>query len=176
VGLERVALSLVSTIEELLERKSSGSGEENREYGSRNPSHWPSGTFYLKILDLTSPTNGGHSVGIVRSRTQATELVLFVLIPLVHDTKIKHHQYRSPTMETGSSTYLSLRSSKQTVHKYPHGKATVLHILVFSILASCFAYPRFEHGTDAQKHVLEMWIYSISIRGRRTRCGPPAWL
>jgi hypothetical protein len=35
VDLERGALSLVSTIEELLERKSSGSGLENREYGRR---------------------------------------------------------------------------------------------------------------------------------------------
>jgi hypothetical protein len=38
VGLERGPLSLVSTIEELLERKSSGSGLENREYGCRDPS------------------------------------------------------------------------------------------------------------------------------------------
>jgi hypothetical protein len=33
VGLEQGPLSLVSTIEELLEKKSSGSGLENREYG-----------------------------------------------------------------------------------------------------------------------------------------------
>jgi hypothetical protein len=38
VGLERGALSLVSTNEELLERKSSGSGLEIREYGRREPS------------------------------------------------------------------------------------------------------------------------------------------
>jgi hypothetical protein len=38
VGRERGPLSLVSTIEELLERKSSGSGLENREYGRRDPS------------------------------------------------------------------------------------------------------------------------------------------
>jgi hypothetical protein len=38
VGLERGALSLVSTIEELLGKKNSGSGLENREYGSRDPS------------------------------------------------------------------------------------------------------------------------------------------
>jgi hypothetical protein len=31
-------LTLVSTIEELLERKSSGSGLESREYGRRDPS------------------------------------------------------------------------------------------------------------------------------------------
>jgi hypothetical protein len=35
VGLERGPLSLVSTIEELLERKSSGSGLESLEYGRR---------------------------------------------------------------------------------------------------------------------------------------------
>jgi hypothetical protein len=38
VGLERGPLSLVSTTEELLDRKSSGSGVENREYGRRDPS------------------------------------------------------------------------------------------------------------------------------------------
>jgi hypothetical protein len=37
VGLERGPLSLVSTIEELLERKSSASGLENLEYGRRDP-------------------------------------------------------------------------------------------------------------------------------------------
>jgi hypothetical protein len=36
VGLERGPLSLVSTIEELLERKSSGSGLEIREYGLKD--------------------------------------------------------------------------------------------------------------------------------------------
>jgi hypothetical protein len=37
VGLERGPLSLVSATEELLERKSSGSGLENRDYGRRDP-------------------------------------------------------------------------------------------------------------------------------------------
>jgi hypothetical protein len=40
VGLERGPLSLVSTIEELLERKSSSSGLESRYYGRRDPPHW----------------------------------------------------------------------------------------------------------------------------------------
>jgi hypothetical protein len=38
VGLERGLLSLVSTTEELLGSKSSGSGLESREYGRRDPS------------------------------------------------------------------------------------------------------------------------------------------
>jgi hypothetical protein len=37
VGLERCPLSLVSTIEELLGRNSSGSGLEIRDYGRRDP-------------------------------------------------------------------------------------------------------------------------------------------
>jgi hypothetical protein len=73
VGLERGPLSLVSTIEELLEQKSSGSGLENREYGCRDLSRWPHGTLYLQKLALTSLTSGGRSVGIVLSWTQATE-------------------------------------------------------------------------------------------------------
>jgi hypothetical protein len=38
VGLERGPLSLMSTNEELLGSKSSGSGLENGEYGRRDPS------------------------------------------------------------------------------------------------------------------------------------------
>jgi hypothetical protein len=48
VGLERGPLSLVSTIEELLERNSSGSSLENREYDHRDPSRWPRGTLYTQ--------------------------------------------------------------------------------------------------------------------------------
>jgi hypothetical protein len=41
VGLERGPFSLMSTIEEVLGRKSSGSGLENREYGRGDPLRWP---------------------------------------------------------------------------------------------------------------------------------------
>jgi hypothetical protein len=40
VGLEWGPLSLVSTIEVLLERKSSGSSLESQNYGRRDPPHW----------------------------------------------------------------------------------------------------------------------------------------
>jgi hypothetical protein len=76
MGLERGPLSFVSKTEELLGRKSSGSGLETREYGRRDPSRWPRGILYPQKLTLTSPTSGGRSVGVVRSRTQATEFVL----------------------------------------------------------------------------------------------------
>jgi hypothetical protein len=79
VGQERGPLSLVSTIKELPERKSSSFGLEIWEYGRRDASRWPRGSLYPQELALTSPTSGGRSVGIVSSRTQATEFFLFLL-------------------------------------------------------------------------------------------------
>jgi hypothetical protein len=73
VDMKRAPLSLVSTIEELHGRKGNGSGLERREYGRRDPSRCPRGTSYSQKLALTSPTIGGRSVGIFRSRTQAME-------------------------------------------------------------------------------------------------------
>jgi hypothetical protein len=67
VGLERDPLS---------PRKSSGSSLQSLQYGRRDPSRWLRGTIYPQKLALPSPTSGGRSVGIVRSRTQATEFSL----------------------------------------------------------------------------------------------------
>jgi hypothetical protein len=49
------------------------SGLESREYCRRDPSRWPHDTLYPQEVALISPTSGGRSVSIVRSRTQATE-------------------------------------------------------------------------------------------------------
>jgi hypothetical protein len=76
VGLERGPLSLVSTIEELLRRKNSGSSLESQECSCRDPSRWPRGTLYPQKLELTWPRNGGRLVGLVCSLTQATEFFL----------------------------------------------------------------------------------------------------
>jgi hypothetical protein len=66
VGLERGSLSLVSTIEELLGRNSSGSGLESREYGLGIRWAHHAAPFCPQKLALTSPTSGDRSVGIVR--------------------------------------------------------------------------------------------------------------
>jgi hypothetical protein len=44
VGLQRGPLSFVSAIEELIERKNSGSGLESQERGCMDPSRWQRGT------------------------------------------------------------------------------------------------------------------------------------
>jgi hypothetical protein len=75
MSLERSLLSLVGTIEELIEIKSSSSSLETREYGRRFPPHWSRGNLYPQKLVLISPKSGGRSVGIVLSRTQATLLL-----------------------------------------------------------------------------------------------------
>jgi hypothetical protein len=62
VGLEQGPLSLVSTIEELLGRNNSGSGQESREYGRRNPLCWPRNILYPQKLALTLPTSGGRGL------------------------------------------------------------------------------------------------------------------
>jgi hypothetical protein len=67
-----------STIEELLEWRSSGTGLENRDYGRGNSLRWPRDTLYPQRL-ATSPTSGGRSVGIVRLRTTTTEFSFFLI-------------------------------------------------------------------------------------------------
>jgi hypothetical protein len=75
VSLDRGPLSLVSTIEELLGRNSSGSGLENRKYDRGDTLRRLRDTLYPQKLALTSPTCGGRLVGIVRLRTKVTEFV-----------------------------------------------------------------------------------------------------
>jgi hypothetical protein len=82
VGLERGPLSLVSTTQELLDRKVAAPvyKTENTAVGIHHADHVaPS---IRKNLVITSPTSGGRSVGIVRSRSQTMEfsLVQFSLV------------------------------------------------------------------------------------------------
>jgi hypothetical protein len=72
-------LSLVSTTEELLGIKSSGSGLEIRDYGSRDPLRSPRGALYPQKLSLTPSTSCGLSVGILRSQIPATEFIYIYL-------------------------------------------------------------------------------------------------
>jgi hypothetical protein len=61
---------------DMLERKISGSGLESQEYVRGHPLHWPRDTLYPQRLALTWPTSGGRFVGIVSSRTAATDFSL----------------------------------------------------------------------------------------------------
>jgi hypothetical protein len=79
VGLERGPLSLLSTTEELLDRKVAAPvyKTENTAVEIRHADHMAPSIH--KKLAITSLTIGGHSVGIVRLRTQTMEFSFFFL-------------------------------------------------------------------------------------------------
>jgi hypothetical protein len=79
VGLKRGPLSLVSTIEVLLGRNSSGYGLEVWEHGRGDPLRWLRDALYPQKLVLTSSTSGGRPV---RSRIKATEFLLWFLFTI----------------------------------------------------------------------------------------------
>jgi hypothetical protein len=82
VGLEWCSFSLVSTTEELLDRKVAAPvyKTENTAVGIRH-------ALYPQTLAVTSPTSGGRSVGIVRSRTQTMEFFFFAIDNLPSNDK-----------------------------------------------------------------------------------------
>jgi hypothetical protein len=82
VGLERGPLSLLSTIEEFLERKSNGSRSRKPRLRSLGIRHTAYATpLYPQNLALTSATSGSCSAGIVHSWTKATEFSVSLSFP-----------------------------------------------------------------------------------------------
>ena len=59
-----------------MNKKVAAPGLETEINGRRDPLRWPRDTPLPAKLALTAPTGGGRSVGIVRSRTKATEFSL----------------------------------------------------------------------------------------------------
>jgi len=69
---------------------------------------------YPQKLALTSPTGGGRSVGIVRSRTKATELNYNVDGRI--NTDLPSRQYPTvPTVQAETRTGQLSKTNKQTV-------------------------------------------------------------
>jgi hypothetical protein len=74
-------------------RKNSGSGLENRNYRADYTT-----PLYPKKLELTSPTSGGRSVGIVRSQTKATELLVIIII-IIYEPTFQYKLLTAPSIK-----------------------------------------------------------------------------
>jgi hypothetical protein len=128
VGLERGPLSLLSTIEELFGRESRGSSLENRNtaVGTRRADHTTS--LYLQKLTLTSPTSGGRSVVVVRSRIKATEFVLFFLVMGEH-LRVPAHPRNIHSRRHGNSKFTRdcLQATSVALSNLPRFFQTLAH-------------------------------------------------
>ena len=99
-------------------KKSSGSGPEKQRLtavGIRCADHVT--PLYLQKLALTSPTSGGRSVGIVRSRTKATEFFFYILDMFSYDT---NRLFKKPPFSflTTRHTKLSRRQNHRTTEPF----------------------------------------------------------
>jgi hypothetical protein len=70
----------VGTTEEILEGKVAAPVQKTEINDRGNMLRWPRDSLYPQKLALTLPKSGGRSVGIVRSRTKATEFSFFFQI------------------------------------------------------------------------------------------------
>jgi hypothetical protein len=86
----------MSTIEELHQRRSSGSGlkTEIAAVEIRCADH--ATPIYPQKLALTSPKSDGRSVGIVRLQTKATELYIYIyILRCSNEESEKNHKHPS---------------------------------------------------------------------------------
>jgi hypothetical protein len=70
----------------------------------------PRGTLYSQTLALTSPTSGGRSVGIVRSRTQDKDFFLvFKRFRVRSEDLLDHCSSRHPSTSRNPDTLANVR-------------------------------------------------------------------
>jgi hypothetical protein len=164
-------------------------GLENRDYGRSDPSRWLHGTLYQQKLALTSPTRGGRSVGIVRSRTQATEFVCFCFTSFIPTQPTQHPvqwvtaaiEHSLPTIGYVKETSMYTSTGSRTKAKiFKHGHKFTYSSLFFSyvlgsIVVKALCYKPKGRGFDTPwgdffliflilSAALGTWVYSASNR------------
>jgi hypothetical protein len=110
----------VRTTEELLGRKSSGSGPEIREYGRRDL------PLTTRHPPTTSPTSGGRSLGIVPLQTKATEFLLLTT---------------TTTTITYASFFPLLLHITVLVHMYNYSYTNIFNYIRSTLITNIFTEP-----------------------------------
>ena len=104
---------------------------------------------YPQKLALTSPTGGGRSVGIVRSRTKATEFfssVFFLFEPKFERVYRRHYYYTTYSIRRCDSTQDAVQFVESIVELYD-----MLYILVDFIRRPTACSTINVHGVNIRK-------------------------
>jgi hypothetical protein len=145
VGLEQGPLSLVSTTEELLGRKSNDSGLEIREYGRRDSSCWPRGTLYPQKVGTNFADKrqslGRYSLladwghGVFFLRAQVVKFIIMEFSPASYYFAPLWSKYSPQHPVLKHSVCYSLSVRHQVSHLYRNtGKIIILCIVIFTLL------------------------------------------
>jgi hypothetical protein len=170
----------VRITEELLEWKSSGSGQENRINGHGDPLRWPHDALYPQKLALTSPTIGGRSVGIVRLRTKGHRVQFSLCVCTGFETKNILQSTEFPTLQQKSRqcNYWTVWLLIWHTSRYPLISTSYAH-------ASCHVYVFIYRGSphsyevtflEFAKQNFVMWITISLRRNVIIGCYVPKWL
>ena len=117
-----------------------------------------------KKLALTSPTGGGRSVGIVRSRTKATEFSFLFMKREISECSLKQVTTQlAESKDNGAVLSITVCRSPRTVETRVRYQGTPLGFVVDiqalgQVCFECYSLPCHSHSTDA--------LYSLTFRHR----------
>jgi hypothetical protein len=129
----------------------------------RNLLRWPCDTLYPQKLALTSPTSGGRSVGIVRSRTKATEFSLvlsLIMYTLCNDALfVTHHTIihfnTAPVMDDPWTVEVSVLTGSQERLCILHSCCMVYSVIFVTVTLQQHV-PINRHSYTANKHNINL--------------------
>jgi hypothetical protein len=145
LGLERGPLSHVSTIEELLEWKSSWFGLENWEYGRRDPSRSPRGALYpqklalwgYKVEDKLHLWVREQIMHSTAQQHQISDKIVTIVLLRIHWLGLPRHLTSFVIHYTGCCYHSHLSLIFKLRHRYTRLKASKLCYILQALVWPC---------------------------------------